>query len=533
MKLLRINVLEPYKKLHLRDLYVIIKDGNKKIDLTEILKIKLKKDFQERLWGCAKDLMVGDGKIEKWENLARTVKQSKNSLLSFNERSRAKPLRVYGILIEILRKKDIQIELESLEKNIKYIVKEKNKIKCEFPITWSELGFCKLEKIKVKIPVISWEELNKKPKKIFRLKDFLIKVKIPNPYWNSKRKKHVPFKKIGRSYLIDFTKKVYIHLDNEARKILFDSFYEKIPGVNLKTKMKNATKLLDYYSLRTLETLKNKNFVGVPLIIILKMLDYINDDRYNLAWIERNLVGLSSGERTYHKIKLPINWKTKESIILLTSLIGDGGLGFRSSMWAWGVPHYFQSRHKELIGNYVGAIRKVFGINIREQDKIELPSVCGYIVVASGYYIPGHKNYTNPSLPVTKGDSKDLIITCLNWLISDDGTFSMGHFNISSGSYYLRREPLKYMIQLKEILNKKIKNVCTSFLFSKNDSTYVLRLGGGLYAMREFNNNFKEYNGEIFATKKGEALKRYLNNRHFSLTEYEKRYRRRKWSGRS
>ncbi len=525
MKSLRINVLEPSKRLHLKDFY-IIKD--KKINFSEILKIKLKKDFQEKLWNYAKDSMKGNGNIEKWENLAKIIKQSENSLLRFNERNRAKPLQVYSRLIKILKKNNIQVKFDDLEKNIEYVVKERNKIKCDFPITWSELGFCKLEKIKVEIPIISWEKLNKKPKRIFRLKDFLIKVRIPNPYWNSKREKHTPFKKIGKQYIIDFTRKVYIHLNNRSKEKLFNFFYKKIPGINLKTKMRNATKILDYYSPRSLENIKSKDFVGIPLIIILKILNYINNKKYNIFWIEKNLVGLSSGERTYYKIRFPINWKTKEGTILLTSLIGDGGLGFRSSMWAWAVPHYSQFRHKELLNDYIVAVKKVFGINIKKQERMELPAICGYIIVASGYYIPGHKNYTNPSLPITEKDNKNLIITCLNWLISDDGNFNVNHFNISGGSHYLRKDQLNYMKQLKNIVNKKTKNTLISFSFYKKGATYNLRLIGGLYAMKELNNAFKKYNKKIFASKKEEALKKYLKNQCFSLEEYKKRYKRRK-----
>jgi|GEM_PF-2918070 len=249
----------------------------------------------------------------------------------------------------------------------------------------------------------------------------------------------------------------------------------------------------------------------------------------------KKLVGLSSGERMYHKIKLPINWKTKEGIILLAFLIGDGGLGFRSSMWAWAVPHYSQFRHKELIDNYARATKKVFGISIRKQERIELPAICGYIIVASGYYVPGHKCYTNPSLPVTGKDSNGLIITCLNWLISDDGNFNVNHFSISGGSYYSGKEPLNYMKQLKDIIDKKIKNIYTSPLFCKKGQVYNLRLGGGFFAMEALNNFFSKYNKRIFAYKKWEAFQKYLSSRHFSLAEYKKRYgkRQRKWTGKS
>lgn len=512
--------LEPSKNLGLEDIISL-----KNEYLISILKIKLEKRFQEKLWLLARDTIKGKGKIEKWTKLSKIIKQSENSLLRIAERSRAKPIIVYIRLLRFLEKRGIKIKLKGIEKNIIQVVREKNKIKNKLPITLIELGLGKIEQIKIRIPKKSWEEISKNPKITFQLKDFILKLKIKNPYWKSKRKKHKIFKKIGKNYEIDFTKKVYVHLGDRTKKELFDKFYYKIPGISKRVKQKNACKLLDYYSsYRSLETISNRHNYGMPLLVILKIIKYINQKNCTINWIGKNLVGLSSGERTYYKIRLPINWKSKEGILFLTSLLGDGGLGFRSSLWAWAVPHYSQFRHKELLTKYVKNIKKIFGLSIKKQEKIELPAICGYMVVASGYFIPGHKSYTNPNLPKIIKDLK-FLITSLNWLISDDGTFTVNHFSIAGGCYHLNKNPLRYMLRLKELINKELPNIKITFRLNK-DSTYNMGLKGGFYVMKELNKLFKTYNYGVFAIKKQKLLENYLNNRYYSIKEYKKRYRR-------
>ena len=73
-------------------------------------------------------------------------------------------------------------------------------------------------------------------------------------------------------------------------------------------------------------------------------------------------------------------------------------------MWAWAVPHYGQYRHLELIDYHIKNVKKVFGIDVKKNNVVELPAVCGYMVEASGYFVPGHKSYTNPSLPFNEND---------------------------------------------------------------------------------------------------------------------------------
>jgi hypothetical protein len=313
-----------------------------------------------------------------------------------------------------------------------------------------------------------------------------------------------------------------VHLNNASRKEFFDVFYRKIPGINKKIKQKNASKILDYYTYRSLLTVYNRKNQGIPLFIILKMVKYIKNRKYDINWIERNLIGLSSGERNYYKIRFPINWKSEEGILFLTSLIGDGGLGFRSSMLAWAVPHYCQFRHKELIPLYTNNIKQLFGINIRNQERIELPAICGYIIVASGYFIPGHKSYTNPNMPKTIRSLR-MLVTSLNWLISDDGSFNTNHFDISGGCYHIDKKPLRYMQQFKQVINNKLPQIRIN-LFLGKDLTYKMQLQGGFYTMKLLNILFKKYNNGLFATKKQKLLDTYLKNRYYSTREYNKRY---------
>jgi len=90
------------------------------------------------------------------------------------------------------------------------------------------------------------------------------------------------------------------------------------------------------------------------------------------------------------------------------------------------------------------------------------------------------------------------------------------------------------MQQLKKIIDEKIRNSHTPFLLDSKELTYNLRIGGGFYAMRELNELFRKYNEKIFAYKKWKAFQKYLNNQHFSLAEYEKRYgKKRKWIGKN
>jgi|GEM_PF-3118346 len=288
MKKVNLIELEPSKKLNIEDLLAIVIDKNEEIDLSKKLKLKLKKSFQEQLWNKAKDLIDDESDMARWTKLARLVSQSKNSLLRFAERSRAKPLSVYKSLIELLKENNIKISFKKIEENTEYIVKEKNKIKSKFPITWYDLGLCKIREIKVNIPVVKWEELSKYPKEKFRLKNFVIKVKIPNPYWRSDREKQRLFKKLGKDYVIDFTKKVYLHLKENAKRELLNEFYKNIPGINLKTKIQNGVKLLNHYSFRSLDGIMNKELSGVPLIVILKILKQIGSKKYTLKWIEKN-----------------------------------------------------------------------------------------------------------------------------------------------------------------------------------------------------------------------------------------------------
>lgn len=513
MKKVKPDSLEPSKKSWIEN---ILKDSY----LKNTIKLKLREDFQEKIWFLAKNMMEGRS-IEKWEKLSKIVKQSKNSIMRFNERNRAKPIAVYERLLNLLNNNGIGIRWKEVEKNIFYVVKEKNKIKSK-SINMTELGMTKLNSIKIKVPKKLWKEVSKKPKSIFRLKDFILILKIKNPYRKSNRKKHKKFKKIGESYEIDFTKKVYIHLNDNLKKELFDMFYEKVPGINRKIKQINASKLLNYYTWRSLRTVYNRKNSGIPLFIILKMIEYIKNKKYDINWVERNLRGISSGERKHYKIKFPINWKSEHGILFLTSLIGDGGLGFRSSMLAWAVPHYSQFRHKELIPLYINNVKQVFGINIKNQERIELPAVCGYIVVASGYFMPGHKSYTNPNMPKIIKSLK-MLITSLNWLISDDGCFATDHFDISGGCYHIDKKPLNYMQQFAQMIDKKLPQIKISFLLSK-DLTYTMYVRGGFYAMKLLDSLFKKYNNGIFATKKQELLDNYLKNRYYSNEEYEKRY---------
>ena len=270
----------------------------------------------------------------------------------------------------------------------------------------------------------------------------------------------------------------------------------------------------------------SKENVGIPLHIILKIIKFLElhyDKIHNLKWIQNKLIGISSGERNYHKIKFPINFKTQEGTKILTSLIGDGGLGFRSNLRAWAVPHYAQFRHKELLNHYVKAVKKTFGINIKKGEKIELPAVCGYIIVASGYFVPGHKSFTNPSFPLKKY-KESLFSTSLNWLISDDGCFSQNNFSISSGAYYLNKKPLNYLKTINEIIRKKFNNINTRFILDKKWLTYNLELTGKLSAMAELDNLFKKYSKGVFAIKKEKALRYYLYTHKYSLNEYLNRY---------
>jgi hypothetical protein len=497
-----------------------------KSDLKERIRIKLKKDFQEKIWFLARDLSRGKINEVKWYNLGKIVKQSENSIKRFDTRKRAKPIAVYERLLKFLNEKNINFKWEDIEKNIIYIVKNKNKVKGEMCISALDLGKGELKPINLVIQKISWIELNKKQRKVFHLKDFVIRIKINNPYWKSKRDNHKNFKKIGRVYEIDFTRKVYIHLKDKARKELFDAFYKNIPGLSLRIRQKNACKLLNYYSThRTLENMYRKHNQGIPLLVILKIIKRINKRKYNLNWIEKNLNGLSSGERTFYKIKFPIRWYTEEGILFLTSLLGDGGLGFRSSLLAWAVPHYAQFRHKELLDLYVRGINKLFRLKINKKERLELPAVCGYMVVASGYFIPGHKSYTDPSLPLIIQKNLKNLITSLNLLISDDGCFNVNHFRIAGGSYYAKDRPLKYMKQIGTLFSNKISMIKINYHKDK-EGTYVLDIRGGFYAMKKLNNLFKKYNNGIFAKKKQKRSDNYLNNRFYSIKEYNKRYRR-------
>lgn len=526
--------LDPNKMNTLRDLYIIIKrDDGKIIDLRKEIKIKLNNNYQEKIWGLAKNLIEENENILKWSELANIVGQSKNSLLRFDERSRAKPLLVYKKLMGFLKSNKVEINWEDLEKNIERVIKGKNAINLRFPFRWMELGLGKIQKIKLNIPLLSWDELNKKPKSEFSLKDFLIKVKFENPYFHSERKRHENLKKIGKKYIIDFTKKLFVHIKKQARDEIFDAFLKIIPGANKRIKLENATKLLGYYKPKTL--IYFSDHVGIPLKIPIKIIYFLRKNgikKYDFEWLQENLEGISSGERKFYKIKFPINWKTHSGIKVLSAFIGDGGLGFRSNLLAWAVPHYSQFKHKELLLEFVRAVKMVYSIDINPIERIDLPAVCGYIIVASGYFCPGHKSYTNPSLPVNESDDISLIATCLNCLISDDGCFNKYFFTISSGSYYAKDKPLKYMKDIERIIHTRIPEIRTAWKIEKRrtknmlNTTFILILGGGIMAMRKLYKLFKKYNAQIFANAKWESLERYSDNAKFSISEYKKRYKR-------
>lgn len=512
----KLDVLEQSKNLYLKDIV-------KYKSIKEKLKIRLNKYFQEKIWNKAKDKIKESGNIKKWIKLSKILKVNIHSIIRFSQRSTAKPIIVYEKLIKFLK----ELTWKDIENNIDYLVWNKHRIKVKFPLTLADFKLSKLNPIKMKIPKIKWEKLNKYPIEKFRLNEFNKSIIIKNPYWKSKHKNHNIFKKIGRIYQIDFTKKVYIHLKDEARKRLLKEFYKKVPGINLKIKQRNATLILNYYTQRSLETISRRHNIGMPFIILLKIIKYLNNKKYDVEWLQKNLEGISSGERTYHKIKFPIKWNNKEGISILTSLLGDGGLGFRSTMWAWAVPHYAQFRHKELIPLYIKNIKKIFGINIKKRERLELPAVCGYIIVASGYFTPGHKSYTNPSLPKFIKDAKSLI-TCLNWLISDDGTFNVNHLSIAGGNYFLQEKPLNYMKELLQLIKYKLPWINTKIIKGKKkDFTWkILELRGGFYSIKKLYNLIKKYNGKIYANKKDIALQNYLNNHYYSTKEYNQRYKR-------
>ncbi len=516
--------ISPYQTIHLKDLLCIIKTEKNRVNLAKSFFVRLNKKATEEIWNVANTLIPKRGRYDGWEMLSQLTKQHISSLKHKNARLKAKPLITYALLIKFLSKHSKRYNLSWLQKNIENMYWYKSSRAMLPPKNWADLGFGTLPSIAIRVPTVAWKEINKKPVQKFFLKHFIKRIEFDNPYIRSTRKRHQIFKKIGRKYIIDFTSKVYVHLRDHARRRLFDAFYKNVPGISLEVKMKNTVDLLDYYQVRTLTTIYHRHLQGIPLIVILKIIRYLKDKKHNLQWVERNLEGISSGERTHHKIKFPVIWNTEEGICILASLLGDGGLGYRSSLWAWAVPHYAQFRHKRLLTEYVKNVKKVFCITIRKQSKIELPAVCGYIVVASGYFVPGHKSFTNPQLPQFFSNEKQHI-TCLNWLISDDGCFSKNHFSIAGGSYFLNQQPLAYMVQLKQWIDNTLPEINTRVTIDKK-LVYDFSITGGYYAMKKLNNLFKKHNGEIYAKRKHRLLQNYLNSRYYPSKTYEQRYAR-------
>ncbi|MBI2106747.1 hypothetical protein HYT57_02075 [Candidatus Woesearchaeota archaeon] len=511
------------KKIRLKDLINTIKTKNGQVDLSRWIFLKLNEKAVEKIWNFANKSVPSKGRFDSWKKLAKITNQNISSIKHRNERKRAKPIITYFSLIKLLGDYSNQYDFDWLEKNIVSIQFKNSSSALRFPRIWADLGLGDIDPIRVVVPLIKWELVQKNPIEKFYLKDFVKIVRIKNPYLFSKRKKHSPFKKIGKFYEVDFTKKVYIHLNDKSKKDLINQFYDKIPGLNLKIKQKNACKLLNYYVPRSLGAICRKRNQGMPLFIVLKIIKYLNNRKYNLLWVNDNLTGVSSGERKFYHINFPVNWRSLEGTMLLTTLLGDGGLGFRSSLWAWSVPHYAQFRHKELLNLYVRNTRKLFGLKIKLKERIELPAICGYMIVVSGYFVPGHKSYTNPNLPNFITKNLKLLSTSLNLLISDDGCFNKNHFSIAGGSYYSQNKPLNYMRQIGNSLKEKIPDVRITYNMDK-EGTYNLGIKGGFFVMERLNLLFKKYNGGIFAKKKNQLLNNYLNNRYYSPKEYYKRY---------
>jgi hypothetical protein len=253
----------------------------------------------------------------------------------------------------------------------------------------------------------------------------------------------------GKVHLFDLDGKwIYVGISNE----LVNRITEKIKALKLD---------MDIFGKRFIYRLKTYRRISLSLLK-----EISSELNISHEYIEKNVTLITSCRSTGVGIKnpkLPFDFLTKEGMIMIASIFGDGGISKGGNV-------RYHNQDRVLIDIFIKSLDIMGDVGFKiyfRKDKtyhVSLPIIAGYVLSALGIEW-GYKTKTNPHIPVfvLKSDVKMK-------------AFFIRHFSNDEGNVRLkdRRIQLKQTIETEYVPKAEMR---------KNPSTYAPRCLLGIKKM--------------------------------------------------